>query len=279
MDKITALDIRQLKGKRKIVALTAYDYPTAWIVDKAGVDFVLVGDSLGMVIKGEHTTLNVTVEEMAYHTKAVRRGVERALLVADMPFLSYINEQEAVKNAGQLIRAGAEAVKIEGPRPSVVKALVEAEIPVMGHLGLTPQSYLRFGGFRVQGKTWRAALQLVEDAHKLEEAGVFAIVLESIPSLVAAEITKRVSVPTIGIGSGNDCDGQILVLHDMLGLYPGRKPKFVRQYASLAEEAVKAVQRFAQEVQQGLFPSLQESYSMKEEEAEKFMEELENEGN
>jgi len=279
MEKITAVTLRSLKGKKKITAITAYDYPSGWIAEKAGLDVILVGDSLGMVIKGEPTTLNVTVEEVAYHTRAVKAAVNRALLVADMPFLSYVNGEEAVKNAGILIRAGAEAVKIEGPRPEIVKELVKAEIPVMGHLGLTPQSYLRFGGFKVQGKEWRAALSLVKEALELEEAGVFSIVLESIPLQVAEEITRRVSVPTIGIGSGPQCDGQILVFHDLLGLYPGHTPKFVRKYASLAEAAVEALRRYAADVEKGGFPSQQESYFMKEEELKKFREELKDENN
>jgi len=250
--------------RKKITCLTAYDYPTARLVDQAGVDVVLVGDSVGMVVLGYENTLPLTLEEALHHTKAVRRGIQRALVVADMPYGTYHGDRnEALKNALQLVKeAGAEAVKVEGGerRLELIEKLVEAEIPVMGHIGLTPQSVNAFGGYCVQGKTARAAEQLLRDARSLETAGAFAIVLEAIPRRLAAEITKSVRIPTIGIGAGPDCDGQILVLHDMIGLTFRAPPKFARLYANTGEIISAAVREYCSDVQSGHFPSDAESY-------------------
>jgi len=270
-EKITVPQLVQRKSlaaesttKKKITCLTAYDYPTARLVDQAGVDLVLVGDSVGMVVLGYESTLPVTLEETLHHTKAVRRGVQRALVVADMPYGTYHGDRnEALRNALQLVKeAGAEAVKVEGGvrRLELIEKLVEAEIPVMGHIGLTPQSVNAFGGYRVQGKTPRAAEQLLREARLLEAAGAFAIVLEAIPRRLAAEITKSVRIPTIGIGAGPDCDGQILVLHDMIGLTFRTPPKFVRPYANIGEIVSAAVKEYCSDVQSGQFPSNAESY-------------------
>src|SRR5579862_5601516 len=250
--------------RRKIVCLTAYDYPTARLLDEAGVDIVLVGDSLGMVVLGYENTLPLTVDEMLHHTRAVRRGVRKALLVADMPYGSFHGDRgEAVRNAVRFIKeAGAEAVKIEGGerRMELIAQMVEAEIPVMGHIGLTPQSMHAFGGFRVQGKTLEAADQLLRDARAVEAAGAFSVVLESIPRELAARITSELRIPTIGIGAGPDCDGQILVIHDLVGLSFAHKPKFVRRYADLGEIISRAATEYCRDVQQGNFPSDEESY-------------------
>ncbi len=273
LEKITPSKIVSLKGKRKIVSVTAYDYPSAYFADQAGMDFILVGDSLGMVIKGEENTLGVRIEEMAYHIGAVAKGTKRALIVGDMPFLSFISPEEAIKNAGLLIRAGAEAVKIEGPRIEVIRALVREGIPVMGHVGLTPQHFLRIG-FRTQGKKAASALELYRQAKEIERAGAFSIVLESVPFQLAHKITSELSIPTIGIGAGPYCDGQILVFHDLLGLYPGKKPSFVREYARLGEEIVEALRLYSRDVKGGEYPSHHEAYSMDEEEYRKFMEEI-----
>jgi len=270
-EKITVPQLVQRKSlaaesttNKKITCLTAYDYPTARLVDQAGVDLVLVGDSVGMVVLGYESTLPVTLEETLHHTKAVRRGVQRALVVADMPYGTYHGDRnEALRNALQLVKeAGAEAVKVEGGvrRLELIEKLVEAEIPVMGHIGLTPQSVNAFGGYRVQGKTPRAAEQLLREARLLEAAGAFAIVLEAIPRRLAAEITKSVRIPTIGIGAGPDCDGQILVLHDMIGLTFRTPPKFVRPYASIGEIISAAVKEYCSDVQAGYFPLDAESY-------------------
>jgi len=250
----------------KIVCLTAYDFPTARLLDEAGVDVVLVGDSLGMVVLGHENTLPVTMEEMLHHTRAVRRGVRRALLVADMPYGSYhIEPAESVRHAVQFIKeAGAEAVKVEGGerRVELIARLVEAEIPVMGHVGLTPQSLHALGGFRVQGKTAQAAEQVLRDAHAVEAAGAFSVVLESMPRELAARITRELRIPTIGIGAGPDCDGQILVLHDMIGLGSGHTPKFARRYANVGEVISRAVSEYAADVRAGHFPSDEESYHL-----------------
>ena len=244
--------------KRKIVCLTAYDYPTARLVDDAGVDIVLVGDSLGMVVLGYENTLPLTMEEMLHHTRAVRRGVRKALLVADMPYGSFHGDKsEAVRNAVRFVKeAGAEAVKIEGGerRMDLIAQLVEAEIPVMGHIGLTPQSMHAFGGFRVQGKSMEAAEQLLRDARAVEAAGAFSIVVESVPREIAARITSELRIPTIGIGAGPECDGQILVLHDMIGLSVGHTPKFARRYANVGEAIRNAVGAYADDVREGRFP-------------------------
>jgi len=256
----------QNSSAAKITCLTAYDYPTARLLDEAGVDVLLVGDSLAMVVLGYESTLPVTLEEMLHHTRAVRRGTRRALLVADMPYGSYHDDpMEAVRHAVRFVKeAGAEAVKIEGGerRMELMARIVEAEIPVMGHIGLTPQSVNAFGGFRVQGKTEEAGDQLMRDARAVEAAGAFAIVLESIPRELAARITAELRIPTIGIGAGPDCDGQILVIHDLVGLSFGHQPKFVRRYADVGEIISRAAAEYCRDVQQGRFPSDEESYHL-----------------
>jgi len=261
--------------KRKIVCLTAYDYPTARLVDDAGVDVVLVGDSLGMVVLGYENTLPLTMEEMLHHTRAVRRGVRKALLVADMPYGSFHGDKsEAVRNAVRFAKeAGAEAVKIEGGerRMDLIAQLVEAEIPVMGHIGLTPQSMHAFGGFRVQGKSVEAAEQLLRDARAVEAAGAFSVVVESVPRELAARITSELRIPTIGIGAGPECDGQILVLHDMIGLSVGHTPKFARRYASVGEAIHSAVGAYADDVREGRFPADEESYHLSSEVRERLL--------
>lgn len=265
--KVTVPSLLQRKGalgSPKITCLTAYDYPTSRIADEAGIDVLLVGDSLAMVVLGHESTLPVTIEEMLHHTRAVRRGVKRALLVADMPFGTYHSEiGESVRNAVRFIKeAGAEAVKVEGGerRIELISRLTEAEIPVMGHVGLTPQSVHALGGFKVQGKTVDTAEQLLRDARAVEAAGAFAIVLEAIPRELAAQITRELRIPAIGIGAGPDCDGQILVLHDMLGLTFGPTPKFARQYANLGDALGNAVREYCADVRNGVFPSDGESY-------------------
>ncbi|MBI4484258.1 MAG: 3-methyl-2-oxobutanoate hydroxymethyltransferase [Acidobacteria bacterium] len=265
MDKITVPSLMDRKARsEKITALTAYDYPTARLIDEAGVDVILVGDSLGMVVLGRSSTLPVTLEEMLHHTKAVTAGVKRALVVADMPFGTYHTSQEkALENAVRFLKeAAAEAVKVEGGerRQRLIRKLVDAEIPVMGHVGLTPQSLHRLGGYKVQGKTREAARALVSDALAVEAAGAFAVVLECIPLEVAQEITGRLGIPTIGIGAGPHCDGQILVTHDLLGLSFNSHPKFVRKYADLASTMGGAFRRYAEDVRGGHFPTAEESY-------------------
>ena len=250
-------------GRAPLVMVTAYDAPTARMVDEAGVDVILVGDSVAMVVLGYDDTLQVGVPEMAHHTAAVARASPRALVVADMPWLSYHRDRsDTVGNAGALVRAGAQAVKLEGGRVRVpmIEALVDAQIPVMGHLGLTPQSVHVLGGYKVQAREEAAAAALVDDARALVDAGVFAIVLEGVPAEVAAEVTAAVEVPTIGIGAGPGCDGQVLVLHDLLGLEDRLAPRFVRRYAELKVDGVKAVAAFASDVRSGAFPSDTESY-------------------
>jgi 3-methyl-2-oxobutanoate hydroxymethyltransferase len=279
--KITVPDILARKShpenftERKIVSLTAYDTPTARLVDRAGADVILVGDSLAMVVLGYETTLPVTVDEMLHHTRAVRRGVQRALLVADMPFGSYhVDLAESLRHAVRFVKeAGAEAVKVEGGerRMELIARLVEAEIPVMGHIGLTPQSFHAFGGFRVQGKTLEAAEQLCRDARAVEAAGAFSIVLESMPRELAARITRELRIPTIGIGAGPDCDGQILVLHDMIGLGGDHTPKFARRYANVAESIGRAVGEYARDVQNGTFPADAESFHLSAEVREQLL--------
>ena len=281
--KITVPDLLQRKSKgaaflskpEKITCLTAYDYPTARLLDEAGVDVILVGDSLGMVVLGHESTLPVTLEDMLHHTRAVRRGTRRALVVSDMPFGSYHTDtSESLRNAVRFVKeAGAEAVKVEGGerRLELIARLTEAEIPVMGHVGLTPQSLNALGGYRVQGKTRDAAEHLIRDARAVEAAGAFAVVLEAVPRELAAEITRELRIPTIGIGAGPDCDGQILVLHDILGLTFNPVPKFARQYANVGRIISDAVRDYCDDVKTGTFPSDSESYHaarMKEEEKE-----------
>ena len=267
-EKVTVPAVRASKERgEKLVCLTAYDYPTARIVDEAGTDLVLVGDSLGNVVLGYDSTVPVTLEEMLHHTRAVRRGVERALLVADMPYGTYhTGVDDAVRAALRLVKeGGAEAVKLEGGRNRVetIRRLVAEEIPVMGHIGLTPQSLNKLGSYRLQAKTPDTARALVEDALMLQEAGVFAVVLEVVPREIAREVTAALAVPTVGIGAGADCDAQILVTHDLLGLsFSKTSPRFVRQYANLREAIGEAIQAYADDVRTGAFPSDEESYPL-----------------
>lgn len=245
-----------------LVMVTAYDHPQARTAEAAGADVVLVGDSLAMVVLGHPDTLSVTTSEMLHHVKAVRRGVERALLVADMPYGSFhLGPRHAVGEALRFVKeGGAQAVKIEGARPDVVRALVGAEIPVMAHLGLTPQSLHKFGGFKVQGKEEEARHLLLDAAEELQEVGAFSLVLECVPADLAAEVTERLEIPTVGIGAGAACDGQVLVFHDLLGWTEGPSPRFVRRYAEQGAEARDAIARFAADVREGRFPSAEESY-------------------
>ena len=260
--------IRARKGDgSRIVMLTAYDAPSARIVDDAGADVILVGDSLAMVVLGYDDTLQVTVDDMAHHVGAVSRARPRAMIVADMPWMSYhVSRSETVRNAASLVKAGAAGVKLEGGRKRLesITAILDAEIPVMGHLGLTPQSVHMLGGYRVQAKEFDAARLLVEEAVALADAGCFSIVLECVPDAVAKMVTEAVPVPTIGIGAGAHCDGQVLVFHDLLGLGSEHHPKFVRRYAGLRAEATEAVARFADDVRAGRFPSDAESYHFAE---------------
>ncbi len=264
--KVTMPALAEMKRQGKAIsALTAYDYATSRLVDEAGIDLILVGDSLAMVVLGHENTLAVTVDEMLHHTRAVRRAVRRALLVADMPFGSYHGTAEGVANAVRFVKeAGAEAVKIEGPRIELTRALTEAEIPVVGHLGLTPQSIHRMGGYRVQGRTADAALQLKADAQALADAGAGALVLEGVPREVAAAITAELPIPTIGIGAGPECDGQILVFHDLLGLTFAPAAKFVRRYGDAGALIRSAVEHYREDVERRAFPSDEESYHLPE---------------
>src|ERR1700731_845158 len=269
--KITVPELLQRKASaagspsdsKKIVCLTAYDYPTARLLDEAGVDVILVGDSLAMVVLGYDSTLPVTIDEMLHHTRAVRRGTKHALVVADMPFGSYHSDTaESLHNAMRFVKdAGAEAVKVEGGerRLELIVRLTEAEIPVMGHIGLTPQSLNALGGFRVQGKTVDAAKQLIRHGRPGDAAGAVPVVLEAVPRELAAQVSRELRIPTIGIGAGPDCDGQILVVHDLLGLTFGQTPKFARQYANLGETISKAVRGYCDDVRSGNFPSDSES--------------------
>ncbi|EHI99986.1 3-methyl-2-oxobutanoate hydroxymethyltransferase [Clostridium sp. DL-VIII] len=257
----------------KISMLTAYDYSMAKIIDESNVNGILIGDSLGMVIKGEEDTLGVTIDEIIYHTKAVKKGAKNALIVSDMPFLSYhVSVEQAILNAGRLIKeGGANAVKLEGGANVIeqIKAIVNAQIPVMGHLGLTPQSINAFGGFKVQGKDESGAKKLIEDAVLIEKAGAFSIVLEGIPEKVAELITKAVSIPTIGIGAGKYCDGQILVYQDMLGMFNDFVPKFVKQYANIGQSMREAIGSYVKEVQDGTFPEEKHTFKIDETELKK----------
>jgi 3-methyl-2-oxobutanoate hydroxymethyltransferase len=276
-DKISVPQVRARKGGPKLTMVTAYDAPTARIVDAAGVDIILVGDSVANAVLGYDDTLAVDLDVMIHHTAAVARTEPNALVVGDMPWMSYhISVDDTVRNAGRLVReGGAEAVKLEGGRKRVpvVEAILSAEIPVMGHLGLTPQSVHAMGGYRVQGKGSEAAKELLADAHDLADAGVFALVLEGIPDVLAQLITKEVSVPTIGIGAGEYTDGQVLVFHDVLGMHNDRVPKFVRKYANLFDDAVAALQKYVTDVQSGAFPGDEESYHMTEDAAKSLFKE------
>jgi 3-methyl-2-oxobutanoate hydroxymethyltransferase len=280
--KVTTLAFRQKKECGEAISmLTAYDYPTALALDQAGIDAILVGDSLGMVVLGYENTLPVTMEEMLHHSRAVARGAKSALLVGDMPFMSYqVSVEEAVRNAGRFLQnGGMDAVKLEGGRERVdtVRAIVNAGIPVMGHIGLTPQSVHQLGGFRMQGKTAATAQRLLEDALMLEEAGCFSIVLESVPAQLAAYISKRLSIPTIGIGAGAGCDGQVLVTHDLLGLFERFTPKFVKKYANLHDEMQKAFTEYISDVQDMQFPASEHSVMMNEAEWMEFLKSVERE--
>ena len=271
---MTAPAVRARKvaqGADPLVMVTAYDAPGARIADEAGVDLILVGDSLAMVVLGYDDTLQVTIDDMAHHTAAVARAKPGAMIVGDLPWMSYhVSVEDTVRNAATLVKAGAKSVKLEGGRRRLpmIEAIIDAEIPVMGHLGLTPQSVHAMGGFKVQGKEHRAAVELVAEAKALAHAGCFAIVLEGVPDVVAAMVTDAIDVPTIGIGAGSRCDGQVLVFHDLLGIEDRVAPKFVRRYASLKDEAVAAIAAYADDVRGGRFPSDAESYHLTHEVAE-----------
>ncbi|HXF85622.1 MAG TPA: 3-methyl-2-oxobutanoate hydroxymethyltransferase [Anaerolineales bacterium] len=277
--KVTTLTFRQKKERGEVITmLTAYDYPTALAMDKAGIDAILVGDSLGMVVLGYENTLPVTMEEMLHHCRAVARGAKFALLIGDMPFMSYqVSVEEAVRNAGRFLQQGGmDAVKLEGgrERAEAIRAITGAGIPVMGHLGLTPQSVHQLGGFRAQGRTARAAKRLIEDALILEEAGCFSIVLESVPARLAELISKKISIPTIGIGAGVGCDGQVLVTHDLLGLFDRFTPKFVKKYANLHEEMQRAFADYIEDVESRRFPAQEHSVEMDDSEWEALLKEI-----
>ncbi|PJF44804.1 MAG: 3-methyl-2-oxobutanoate hydroxymethyltransferase [Phototrophicales bacterium] len=270
MDKISLDTLQRMKKRQQpITMVTAYDYPTARLVDDAEVEIALVGDSLGMVVHGFSSTLPVTMDMMILHTQAVRRGLKRALLVADMPFMSYqTTPEDALRNAARFLQeGGADAIKIEGGQTmaTTIRRIVDAGIAVMGHVGLTPQSISAFGGFRVQGKTIETARKIIADAKAVEAAGAFSIVIEGVPAPLAAEITKRVSIPTIGIGAGAGCDGQVLVIHDILGLYSEYAPKFVKQYARLDQAIREAIVAFREDVRARQFPTDEHVYNIKPE--------------
>lgn len=259
----TVTDLRRFKAEgERFAMLTAYDYPTARILDEAGIPVLLVGDSLANVVLGHDTTLPVTMDEMLHHTRAVVRGARNALVVGDMPFLSYqASDEEAIRNAGRFLKeGGAHAVKLEGAPLALIEAMVTRGIPVMGHLGLTPQSVHAMGGYRVQAREAEAAERLLSDALGLEKAGAFSVVLEGVPSEVARRVTESLAVPTIGIGAGPHCDGQVLVIHDLVGLSFGTPPKFVKRYADIGAEITRAVAAFKEEVEAGTFPGPEHSY-------------------
>ncbi|HNX91985.1 MAG TPA: 3-methyl-2-oxobutanoate hydroxymethyltransferase [Syntrophomonas sp.] len=269
MSRVTIATIKEKKlNKQKISMLTSYDYSMAAMVDEAGIDMILVGDSVGMVQLGFENTLAVSMDDMVHHTAAVARGTKHALVVGDMPFLSYhVSREEAVRNAGRLIQeGGAQAVKLEGglERVEFAKAIIDAQIPVMAHIGLTPQSVNAFGGFKVQGKDLDTAKNLIAAAHAFEEAGAFAITLECVPVLLAKKITEELSIPTIGIGAGAYCDGQVLVVNDMLGMFKGHIPKFVKKFANLEPLIKEALLAYKQEVEEGTFPGEEHGFTIKE---------------
>ena len=274
MKKVTILDIQAMKERgEKITMLTAYDYPFGKIVDACGVDIILVGDSVGTVVQGVLNTLPVTLDDMIYHTRMVARGRQRALLVFDMPFMSYQESvEQARRNAGRAIKeSGAEAVKLEGGEnaAAAIEAIAAMDVPVMAHIGLTPQSVHRMGGFKVQGRETRQRKKILADARAVEQAGAFSVVLECIPAELAAEITATLKIPTIGIGSGVKCSGQVLVIHDLLGLYTDRKISFVKQYVNLNEVMVKAIVAYLDEVRRGVFPGKEHTFYMKGSEKKK----------
>jgi 3-methyl-2-oxobutanoate hydroxymethyltransferase len=265
MPNITVQSFLKMKSEgKKITMLTAYDYPFAQILDAAGIDGILVGDSLGMVVQGLENTLPVSMDEMVYHTKMVSRAVRNALVIGDMPFMSYqTGVGDALRNAGRFLKeAGASAIKLEGGREVVeqIRAMTRSDIPVMAHIGLTPQSIHRMGGYKVQGKTEEAAKRLIEEAHMVEDAGAFSLLLEAIPMELARRITDELTIPTIGIGAGPHCDGQVLVLHDVIGLFERFVPKFVKRYADLRGQTLRAVREYREEVEKGLFPSEDNSF-------------------
>ncbi|MFC1825288.1 3-methyl-2-oxobutanoate hydroxymethyltransferase [Thermodesulfobacteriota bacterium] len=272
--KVTIAELQQKKeAGEKITMMTAYDYPTGRMVDQAGIDTILVGDSLGMVMLGYDSTVPVTMDEMIHHSKAVQRGVSSSFLIGDMPFLSYqVSTEKAIENAGRFIKeAGCDSVKLEGgsEMAHVVKAIVDAGMPVCAHIGLTPQTATKLSGFKVQGKDAESAREMVDSAKDLEQAGAFMIVFECIPDFLAAKITRELTIPTIGIGAGKDCDGQVLVYHDLVGLFDRFTPKFVKQYINLSPQIIEALVQFKSEVENGTFPGPEHTFSMKEEEAQK----------
>jgi 3-methyl-2-oxobutanoate hydroxymethyltransferase len=267
MKKITVLELQRKKGER-LAMLTAYDYPSARLVAEAGVDLILVGDSLGMVVLGYDATLPVTVDDMVHHTRAARRGAPDAFLIADMPFLSYATPEQALATAGRLMKdAGADSVKLEGGVESVpiVEALVRAGVPVLGHVGLTPQTASALGGYKLQGKDEETARRIVDGAAALEAAGCWGVVLELVPAELARIVTQRLAIPTIGIGAGAHCDGQVLVFHDVVGLFSGFTPTFVKRYTEAGNAIREACARYAEEVRSGAFPADEQSFGMKEE--------------
>lgn len=261
---MTVPDLQRYKrDKKKLIVVTAYDALFARLLEQAGIEALLVGDSLGVVVQGKSNTLSVTMEDMLYHTKLVARAAQQSLVIGDMPFMSYqVSKEDALRNAGRFLQAGAHVVKLEGGRVMAdrVEALTQVGIPVFGHLGMTPQSVNQYGGYKVQGKSTERAKTLLSDAKALEEAGAVAIVLEAMPALLAKTITEQAKIPTIGIGAGPDCDGQVLVLYDLLGLFDEFVPKFVKPYAHLRADALQALRRYKEEVEQGKFPSDSESY-------------------
>jgi 3-methyl-2-oxobutanoate hydroxymethyltransferase len=274
--KLRIEDIVTMKGKGKIAMVTAYDYPTALLADNAGIDIILVGDTCSMVVLGFESTLPITMDEMIYHCKAVKRGVNHALIVGDMPFMSFnVSKEDTIRNAGRFIKeGGCDAVKLEGGSiiKDTVKAITEAGIPVMGHVGLAPQTATFMSGYKVQGKEAIKAMKIIQDAKAIEDAGAFSIVLESLTSEVAKIITHELSILTIGIGAGPDCDGQVLVLHDLLGLFDKFTPRFVKKYANLREGILKALKTYRNEVQEGTFPDEQHCYHMDKAEFDKLQE-------
>jgi 3-methyl-2-oxobutanoate hydroxymethyltransferase len=272
--KITPVDIQAMKREGKRIAmLTAYDYPTALLEDRAGIEIILVGDSLAMTVLGYENTLPVTMDAMIHHTQAVTRGAKYALIIGDMPFMSYnTSERDAVLNAGRFMKeGGADAVKLEGGASvkETVRTIVKAGIPVMGHIGLTPQTISMLGGFKVQGKDAQGAQKIIDDALSLEDAGAFSVLLEAVPAPIAKRVTERLTVPTIGIGAGVHCDGQVLVVHDMLGLFDRFTPKFAKRYVNLSELMLKAFDSYREEVMKGTFPTDQHSFHMDEKELKK----------
>jgi len=272
--KVTISDLMSKKAQgQRITMLTAYDYPTAQMVDQAGIDTILVGDSLGMVVLGYSSTVPVSMEEMIHHTKAVTRATKYAFVIGDMPFMSYqIGIQKAIENAGRFLKeGGCDAVKLEGGSEAAptVKAIVTAGVPVCGHIGLTPQTATQLSGFKVQGKDAESARTLINAAKDLEEAGAFMLVMECIPDVLASRITSELSIPTIGIGAGRDCDGQVLVYHDTVGLFDRFTPKFVKQYIKLGPMVIEALKEYKKEVEEGTFPGKEHTFSMRKEEAEK----------